>query len=199
LTDYETPVASLTATQVGIDMNASVGGVSSFVSHAKAHGTSGVSAYITYLKSPVSGSWLADHTVSGVTMEGTSGVSNAAVTAPSSASGVTAPPLAFLTSGQIPVRSAAPLKIIRETQAVSGARTIKWNYPNVPFTISATAGATFPVYSYGFGGSESGVTPTNLQMLVGRPQEIQNVKSLEVPDGTDLSGLTGVKVLLIGY
>lgn len=146
-------------------------------------------AVVTYLKAPsVSGGtpWIVDHLVSGV---------SAVVTA-SGAAGAwkfDKPLLLWGITGHFPRTGATPFQIgKRDTTAVSPFVRPAWGF----FGGAPTNGTND--YEQVWGSSDGGVTPTNCFYISGYPWEIPNLKPLEVVNGSDLSDLTGVKVLVIG-
>ncbi len=189
---YDTPTSS----EVGVDFGRS--GTSTSYLNIALH-TDAANAWITYLKYPASGTWLRDRFVSGVSFDATSGaVDVGSGVSYVTVAGLKGPILTWNYTGFAPSVGDTTQKLVLPSTAVSAANTIKWNYPNPTMTIGAAANLTMPMYGYGTGDPSSGVTLTNVAYTWGYPYEIPNLINLEVPDGRDLSNLTGVKVMLIG-
>ena len=170
--------------------------------------TSAVQYYITYLKQPARNSWLEDRLI--YDEDATSGTSTVMLDRAL---------LLWLTSGYAVNYDSASLQIVLQDQPVffignsqggytdvSGVSEIRPHWGFRGGGTAETSGITaFPttlaqeytaeqVWSL----HETSVTIEHAAYLYGHPWEVPNLKQLEVPNGTDLSKLTGVKVLLIG-
>lgn len=191
---YDTPLA----TEVGVDFG--ISGTSGSFLRTAVHTNTPTTVWVTYLKHAAPATWLKDRFLSGVSFDATSGsadvgsgVSYVAV------AGLKGPILLWGVSGLAFSNGDTTQKLVRPSTAVSTVGYVKWNYANPTMTISNAANLTTPIYGYNFGDPSSGVTLTNSAFVWGRPYEIPNLKQIEVPNGRDLSGLTGVKATFIGY
>ena len=87
-------------------------------------------------------------------------------------------------------------QVIIDTATTAAACEASINWGKGPGDLLATAGVA-PTEGFVFG-CKSNVTVTAGAYIKGYPWEIPGLKWLEVRNGVDLSGLTGVKALLIG-
>lgn len=145
----------------------------------------GHTAVVTYLKMPESGTWLYNHWVTDED--------------PTKAGGdpytlsFDYPLLMWGITGCATVTGGATQKIVDEAIVVAaGEANTHWGYRgSAP---AATAFAAEQVW-----GVKSNVTITAGNYIKGHPWEIPGVVSLEVKNAADLSGLSAVKVMAIGY
>ena len=155
-----------------------------------AEGYGGKQVYITYLKRPTSGSWLDRHTVTGTTAY-QSGVSIMYFDQKV---------LAWLQGGAF-ISYGDNTNYLTGVSAVVNKTGIVKMVPQYVNTTPGTNGTNVirdMMYGYNFADPSAGVTPTHHTYIRGLPSEIPNLQLLEVPNGTDLSNLTGVKVIMIG-
>uniref|UniRef100_A0A6H1ZMH9 Uncharacterized protein n=1 Tax=viral metagenome TaxID=1070528 RepID=A0A6H1ZMH9_9ZZZZ len=153
--------------------------------------------YMTYLKSPPANSWLESHYVRDE--DATSGTSIMSLDKPL---------LLWLNSGYGVSNGDPSWQIVLQDQPSF------FNY--VKTSASPNSGVSEMYTAWGFRGpAAAGAAPsaaqvwgvydsTNMSMthatyLFGHPWEIPNLKPLEVVNGANLSDLTGVKVLVIGW
>jgi hypothetical protein len=167
------------------------------------HGQYGTetTAWVTMLKWPEKGSWLYDHAETAVSPP-TCGVSTMYM--------ASAGPLLFnrISSFFLAPFRGAQMIIGNRVGGASGVSQVKWSFENPELDIyghpkfnaaNALSGTTNVMYGTYFGDPTalSAVTPL-MSYVWGRPSQIPNLIQLEVPDGTDLSSLTDVKVIMIG-
>lgn len=159
--------------------------------------------YISYLKQPPSNSWLANRYVR-----------DEDATAGTSIMQLDKPLLLWLTSGYGFSSGDASLQIVSQDQPAF----YMWGYDTVHGDAlnNKNSGVSEMFTTWGYRGPASNAAaPTAAQVwsvldsgnfsmthatyLFGHPWEIPNVVPLEVQNGVDLSDLTGVKVMIIGY
>jgi len=182
--------------EMGIDFgeNAASGATQAYCLIA----TSSNQYYITYLKDPPEGSWLQDRWVG-----------NEDATSGTSIMSLDRPLLLWLIGGYGMSNGDASFQIVEEdqqgfyktggsadqTHATSGTSEMytSWGYRGPAATGAApTAGQVWAVFESG------SMSLTHASYLFGHPWEIPNLQLLEIQNGRDLSGLNGVRVIMIG-
>lgn len=146
-------------------------------------GQNGEAAVVTYLKQPTSG-WIKDRLISD---------EDAAKTgADPYLNTFDRQLLLWLISGYVTFNGQTTCQIIEEDATpATGEVNLNWGYRG-----AASTGAA-PAAGFAFGGKDN-ISATAGTYLFGHPWEIPGLKPLEVKNGTDLSGLTGVKVHVLG-
>ena len=146
----------------------------------------GHAAVVTYLKMPSSGTWLYDHWITDEDpAKAGSGPYTQAFDHPLLVWGIT---------GCLTVDSGTTQKIV-DQGITAAAGEINTRYGH--YDLLATVGVA-PEAGHVWGAT-SDVTVTAGNYITGHPWEIPGLAPLEVKNATDLSGLTGVKVMAIGY
>lgn len=181
--------------EVGVDFGSS-GTSTSYLNFADHSGTAS-KVFVTYLKYPPSGTFLKNRLVTGVSFSADQG-SVAGVSTVSFGYKHPGPILTWGYNGFLVSNGDTSQKLVRTFNNIDAATKVKWNYPAAMGTINAS-GVSHYVYGYGFGDPSSAVTPTNVAYTWGYPWEIPNLDPMEVPNGTDLSDLDDVKLLVIGH
>ncbi len=184
--------------EIGVDFGDNVAlGNSGITQAASKVASSSKQVYATYLKSPPNYSWLADRYVRDE--DAASGTSKHELDQPL---------LLWLQGQYVTFTGDPPHVIVLEDQttkffdnknptlAGSGASEVNttWGYRG-PVADGAAIEDAQTWYNID---EADGTAMTHATYLFGHPWEIPNLKQLEVPNGADLSNLTGVKVMLIG-
>lgn len=173
-------VADTTATgEVGIKFN-------SATAQLNLHSDEdGHTAVVTYLKMPSSGTWLYNHWVTDENPAASDTYLHS----------YDYPLLMWGITGCHTVDGGVTQKIVDEAiDPAAGEINTHWAYRG---TASASGGSVFAAEQ--IWDSHSNVAVTAANYIKGHFWEIPGVVPLEVKNATDLSGLTGVKVMAIGY
>lgn len=185
--EFGAAAGTSTAQTIGIDYGQS-GTSTSYLVPPRGASYVGQQVYMTYLKYPPKGSWLESRYV---TFEEAYGVF-----AGSSIFSVSKPVLIWGTSGEVVNRSGTTnshlgTSLGTNTTAGVSLAVVQWNIHNLEQAALKWQYQTKFI-------DQSGVSPV-ASYAYGYPWEIPGLKPLEVPNGTNLSGLTGVKLIVIGY
>jgi hypothetical protein len=148
-------------------------GASTLTGVSTVAGDGGTSVYVTYVKMPSSG-YLKDNFVEEETMAATAGTSNFVLNYKA---------LLWGYGGQVPVNGATTQRLIN-TLGTTGTNEAYMNFRS----------GTSPWTQFVMGQNAASTTATYIQ---GNTGDVET-SFLEVPNGRDLSNLTGVKVMLIG-